>query len=132
LERHLDCYVAEYGLAESDIIFVENKHNEEWAFALDMKDNRYFESAIPRNPGLLTDEPLYKKYWESSFLKPFTSVSLPHSPEYSRIKKILSEMHSPEPSVPQGNTYNGTTSCSTYVILAPNLRVSLSSNVTKC
>ena len=91
MERSLDSFVAEHGLTENDILFVETKKPEGWAFVLDPNEPKFYESTSPKATCALTDEPMYKKYWENAFYRPFSSNSSSTFPcsEYQRIKKIM-------------------------------------------
>ncbi len=83
-------YVSEYGLNENDVVFVELKNEDGWAFHLDYNEPKYFDPGVLKNPGAINDEPSYRKYWEAAFSRTFPSLESPaQPPEYSRLKKIL-------------------------------------------
>jgi len=95
LEKILDVYIAEYGLLDSDVIFVEIKTDEGWAFILDYKDNKYFDPGTLRNQGIICEEPSYRKYWESAFGRSYISTDAVNVAEYTRLKRIMSGQNTP-------------------------------------
>lgn len=78
--------MAEYGLLDSDVIFIEVLHNDAWVFE--------FDPQLPRHVSERVVEPAnYHRYWEVLNRRPFSSNDskvLP-VPEYGRIMQCLKE-----------------------------------------
>ncbi|MDR3737315.1 MAG: hypothetical protein P4L10_17525 [Acidobacteriaceae bacterium] len=87
----MDIVIADYGLADSDVLFVEVCHNDEWVFELDPRLPKYFG---PRNGAeRITEAASYHRYWEVLNQRPFATVesrTFP-LPEYARILQCMQD-----------------------------------------
>lgn len=91
LENSLDKYISEYCLNDSDIIFVESFYSNEWVFAFDINDHKYFEQARKTKQLYFVDDPSYIKYWENVYHTQYSSIDsdVYINPIYEAINKNL-------------------------------------------
>ncbi len=89
--------VTDYGLHDSDVVFIEINHNDEWIFDLDMNNPKYFG---PKNVTAVTelDPPNYHRYWEIVNHRSFSTVDCKTFPlpEYAKILQCM-EYQKPDP-----------------------------------
>ena len=85
----MDVIVSEYGLLENDILFIEQLHEDEWLFELDMNNPKYFDSR--HHIEASSEYPNYQRYWENMNYRSFSTNSrnVPPYPEYSKITQCL-------------------------------------------
>lgn len=82
-----DC-VAEYAFSDSDVVFVEIKHESQWVF-----HQTETKSSMVKVKGAagISDEPSYRKYWENSFFRSHPTGER-NLPEYSKLIRRVKEL----------------------------------------
>ena len=70
---------------------MEILHNNEWAFALDMNDPKFFLQQRKMKSKFFIEEPSYTKFWEHNNFRQYSSIDSdkPIPQEYEAIKRIL-------------------------------------------
>ncbi len=91
LENCLDTAIAEYGLTEGDILFVEYSSSSGWAFAFDALDPRYFCPAPPSRKPWALEQPSYERYWEHANGREFLGLEQ-LTPAYSKLRVALQKI----------------------------------------
>lgn len=87
----MDTIVADYGLLETDIIFVEIINKGDWLFEFNLDDPKYFDNSHDVSKKNILS---YWNYWEEMNNQAYTAENLNCLPgqEYSKIKSILCEI----------------------------------------
>ena len=93
LEDSLSVLVVDYGLHDSDIIFIEVKHDSEWVFELDYDNPKYFGPRVVPTESSAEYQHAYNRYWEILNHRSFSTVDSKvfPLPEYSRILQCLQQ-----------------------------------------
>ncbi len=96
LERAVDMHIADYGLKDTDVLFIEIWRPDGWTFVLDASDSKFFDVSAPLRKPMFSVETSYRRFWENAFSRSFDLAESTTSgypmPEYDRILRLLAEL----------------------------------------